>query len=108
MTAVRAVGVVVPARDEQDLVVECLRSVRRSLAALPPSVDTAVTVVLDRCTDATPELVVGELAGWPGAVPVRVAALGGRRAGSGSARGRPTSSPATASARSATWVSGSP
>ena len=79
---VRAVGVVIPARDEQDRVVECLRSVRRSLHALPPSVDTAVTIVLDRCTDRTPELVLAELAGWPGATAVRVAAVGGTRAGS--------------------------
>jgi hypothetical protein len=80
--ALDAVGIVVPARDEQDRVVECLHSVRRSLAALPATVDVAVTVVLDRCADATPELAVAELAGWPGAAAVRVAAVGGRRAGS--------------------------
>jgi hypothetical protein len=78
---IEAVAVVVPARDEQERVVECLRSVRRSLAALPPATATAVAVVLDRCTDATPELVAAELSGWPGASSVRVAALGGRRAG---------------------------
>lgn len=79
--AMTAVGVVVPARDEQDRVVECLRSVRRSLAALPPTTATAVQVVLDRCTDTTPELVDAELSRWPGAASVRVVALGGRRAG---------------------------
>jgi hypothetical protein len=79
---VDAVGVVVPARDEQDHVVESLRSIRRSLSALPRGTRTAVTVVLDRCTDATPELVVAELAGWEEAEPARVVSVGGRRAGS--------------------------
>jgi hypothetical protein len=79
---VDAVGVVVPARDEQDNVLQCLRSIRHSLAALPAGTRTAVTVVLDRCTDATPELVMSELSGWSGAAAVRVAAVGGRRAGS--------------------------
>lgn len=78
----RAVGVVIPARDEQDRVLDCLRSIRRSLQTLPPTVDTAVTVVLDRCTDRTPELVLAALADWPRATAVRVAAVGGARAGS--------------------------
>ena len=33
MSRVRAVGIVVPARDEEDAVVECLRSVRRAADA---------------------------------------------------------------------------
>lgn len=49
-----AVGVVVPARNEEDRVGACLRSV---LAAFPPGVATAVVVVLDRCTDRTAERV---------------------------------------------------
>lgn len=49
-----AVGIVVPARDEEDRVGACLRSV---LAALPPGVDGAVVVVLDRCTDRTADRV---------------------------------------------------
>lgn len=47
---IAAVGVVVPARDEEDVIARCLHSV---LAALPPAIDTAVCVVLDRCTDRT-------------------------------------------------------
>jgi hypothetical protein len=78
---VRAMGVVVPARDEQDNVVACLRGVRAALDRLPRGITTAVTVVLDRCSDRTPRLVVDELADWPGAVALRVAALGGRRGG---------------------------
>jgi hypothetical protein len=78
---VKAVGVVVPARDEQDNVVACLRGIRTALDQVPGGVRTAVTVVLDRCSDRTPRLVVDELADWPGAVALRVAAVGGRRGG---------------------------
>lgn len=45
-----AVGVVVPARDEEERVAACLHSV---LAALPAGVATVVVAVLDRCTDRT-------------------------------------------------------
>lgn len=47
---ITAVGVVVPARDEEQRIAACLDGV---LAALPPGVDAAVVAVLDRCTDAT-------------------------------------------------------
>lgn len=50
---IRAVGVVIPARDEQDLIGGCLASVDTALAALPAGVATAVWVVVDRSTDAT-------------------------------------------------------
>jgi len=50
---VAAVGVVVPARDEQDRVEECLRSVLAALAAVTPRVRVAACVVLDRCRDGT-------------------------------------------------------
>lgn len=49
-----AVGVVVPARDEEERVAACLHSV---LAALPAGVTTAVVAVLDRCTDRTADRV---------------------------------------------------
>lgn len=49
-----AVGVVVPARDEQQRIGACLASIRRALATVPAHVDVAVAVVLDRCADATP------------------------------------------------------
>ncbi len=51
MTPIVAVGVVVPARDEEDRIGGCVASIRRALAAVP--VASAVCVVLDRCTDAT-------------------------------------------------------
>ena len=61
-----AVGVVVPARDEQDRIARCLASLRRALAHVPDGVATAVAVVLDRCTDATPERVARRCsADWP-------------------------------------------
>ena len=80
MTDVRAVAVVVPARDEEDGVRACLLSVRAALAQLPPTVTSVVTVVLDRCVDTTPHRVDAVIADWPGAVAPRVVAAGGRRA----------------------------
>ncbi|MGZ8750440.1 MAG: glycosyltransferase [Pseudonocardia sp.] len=62
---VTAVGVVVPARNEQDRIVRCLTSLRRALAEAPDGVTTAVAVVLDRCTDATAEQVASVVADWP-------------------------------------------
>jgi hypothetical protein len=69
---VDAVGVVVPARDEQDRIDACLTSVRRALSALPDGVAVAVAVVLDRCRDATPDRVAALLDDWPEAVAVPV------------------------------------
>jgi Glycosyltransferase like family 2 len=50
---IQAVGIVVPARDEQDRITDCLLAVRAAVAALPPSVAVAGCVVADRCRDAT-------------------------------------------------------
>lgn len=50
---IRAVGVLVPARDEQDRVGPCLHSVFDALRRLPPDVATAVCLVADRCRDGT-------------------------------------------------------
>ncbi len=82
----RAVAVVVPARDEQELVTACLDSVDAALRQLPPDVPAAVAVVLDRCSDRTPERVRARLAEWPGAVSLPVGPVGHRRGG-----GSPTS-----------------
>lgn len=79
MTAPSAVAVVIPARDEEDGVEACLHSVRVALQRLPGAVETAVTVVLDRCVDDTPALVDALTADWPGAVSLRVLQAGGRR-----------------------------
>ncbi len=88
MTDLRAVAVVIPARDEEDGIEACLRSVRTSLQRLPSVVETVLTVVLDRCLDATPDLVDALTADWPGAVSLTVLEAGERRvAGLGEASG---------------------
>jgi len=69
---VTAVGVVVPAHDEQDRIGRCLTSLRRALAQVPAGVSSAVAVVLDRCTDATPQRVAGLVADWPQATVLTV------------------------------------
>lgn len=67
MSRMLAAGVVLPARDEEDTVEACLHGLRRALdaAAGAGAVRVAVTVVLDRCRDATAERVARALAGWP-------------------------------------------
>lgn len=84
-----AVAVVVPARDEEANIGACLSSVRAALARVPADVATGVTVVLDRCVDRTPQLVAELFADWPGSVALRVAAVGGQRAGAPAATGTP-------------------
>lgn len=69
---ITAVGVVVPARNEQERIVGCLTSLRRALAEGPDGVTTAVAVVLDRCTDATPERVASLVVDWPQATVLTV------------------------------------
>lgn len=78
---ITAVGVVIPAHDEEERIGACLRSVRRALERLPEEMATAVVVVLDRCSDRTPDRVEAAFEDWPGAVALRVAALGGRHSG---------------------------
>lgn len=62
---ITAVGVVVPARNEQDRIGACLRSVREALQWLPEEVAVAVAVVLDRCSDETSARVAAVIDGWP-------------------------------------------
>ncbi|NMH96125.1 glycosyltransferase [Pseudonocardia acidicola] len=69
---ISAVGVVIPARNEQDRITECLRSVRAALRQLPPATHRAVTVILDRCTDDTPARVAAALDDWPEAAAVHL------------------------------------
>ncbi len=92
-SGVERVHVVVPAHDEEGLLPRCLASVHRALAALRaslPHLETRLTVVADRCRDATvalaaacPDTDVVELeAGCVGAARragvQRVAELAGR------------------------------
>ena len=67
---ITAVGVVIPACDEEERIEACLRSVRRSLDRLPIGTAAVVSVVLDRCTDLTPERVAAMIADWPAAEAV--------------------------------------
>ena len=56
MSPIEHVVVAVPVRDEEELLVVCLRSVLRSVLALGrhrPDVTVEVVVALDRCTDAS-------------------------------------------------------
>ncbi|MBW0105832.1 glycosyltransferase family 2 protein [Pseudonocardia sp. KRD291] len=50
---VRAVGVLVPARDERDHVAACLDAALTALARLPADVQTALCLVVDRSVDGT-------------------------------------------------------
>lgn len=68
MTRIGAVGVVVPARDEEDLIAACLDSVLVALAAV--AVEAAVCVVLDRCTDRTGARAAAVFRGGPVALGV--------------------------------------
>lgn len=67
-----AVGVVIPARDEESRIGTCLDSVRLALSRVPDRVQPRLCVVLDSCTDRTPWVVAGLLRGWPGAHVVTV------------------------------------
>lgn len=63
---VDTVAVVVPARDEEELLPACLDSLdeaRAHLQARRPGTEVTVVVVLDRCTDGT----AGVVGSWPGA-----------------------------------------
>jgi len=51
---IRRIGVVVPARDEEELIGECLRSIGEAAGHVLPAVD--VVVVADRCRDRTAEI----------------------------------------------------
>lgn len=55
--SVRHVAVVIPARDEEDLVGRCLASVSAAAHRLPSDVRVDVVVVLDGCHDGTADVV---------------------------------------------------
>lgn len=89
MTRLDTLAVVVPARDEEDLLPLCLASVhvaRSDLARVLPDVTCEVIVVLDACTDATEDVALAHgvtvahsphgLVGAARAVGVRTALAG--------------------------------
>lgn len=61
---IRTVGVVIPARNEAELIATSLRHLRVSLAELPSRIERAVCVVADRCVDDTARIARAEFAGW--------------------------------------------
>ncbi len=63
---ITAVGVIVPARDEEELITQCLHALRRSLQRLPDRIERAVCVVADRCSDETAARARTAFGGWPG------------------------------------------
>jgi glycosyltransferase involved in cell wall biosynthesis len=69
---VRAVLIVIPARDEEDRIGGCLRSVieAASVAREALRVDTWIVVVADGCSDRTVHLATEVLGGHPGEVLV--------------------------------------
>ena len=74
-------SVVVPARDEEDLVGDCLRALAGQRDVAPEEYE--VLLVLDRCTDRTEARAAEVAAEYPG---LRLYALDGPGAGSGLAR----------------------
>lgn len=62
---ITGVGVVIPARDEQDHIEHCLDALAAALARLPVATAHAVCLVLDRCQDRTPERASRALARHP-------------------------------------------
>jgi len=76
-----SVGVVVPARDEEDHLCACLESVRHSadrVARRGHRVE--VVVVADACRDATAALAADILQGWGTVLAVEIGGAGGARA----------------------------
>jgi glycosyltransferase involved in cell wall biosynthesis len=47
------IAVVIPARDEQELLPRCLRSVQNARRMLPPHVTSDLIVIVDQSTDDT-------------------------------------------------------
>jgi glycosyltransferase involved in cell wall biosynthesis len=74
-----AVGVVIPACNEEDSIVECLNSVVRALNAAPTVDSSWIVVVADCCTDQTARLARRRLAGRGTTIECSVASPGAAR-----------------------------
>lgn len=75
----RAVGIVIPARDEADSIVDCLDSVVRALDAAPAVESSWIVVAADCCSDRTARLARLRLAGRGTIVECSVASPGTAR-----------------------------
>jgi len=58
---IQAVGVVIPAHNEEHHIGRCISELTLALERLPPETARAVCVVLDRCTDRTSERLAAEV-----------------------------------------------
>jgi cellulose synthase/poly-beta-1,6-N-acetylglucosamine synthase-like glycosyltransferase len=74
-----AVGVVIPARNEQDLVRACIESVRASVQHCRRIQDYWIVVAADSCTDATPEVAAQALGADGEVVRCQLASAGATR-----------------------------
>ncbi len=75
----RAVGVVIPARNEADSIVACLDSVVRALDAAPAVDSSWIVVVADSCSDQTASFARRRLAGRGKVIECSVASPGAAR-----------------------------
>jgi cellulose synthase/poly-beta-1,6-N-acetylglucosamine synthase-like glycosyltransferase len=75
----RAVGVVIPARNEENSIVECLDSVIQALDAAPTVDSSWIVVVADCCNDQTAGLARRRLAGRGTTIECTVASAGTAR-----------------------------
>jgi glycosyltransferase involved in cell wall biosynthesis len=69
MTRIRHIAILIPARDEEQLLPRCLTSVLRAASALPPEITCDIIVAVDSSTDRTLDIAESML-GIHGAVIV--------------------------------------
>ena len=74
------VSVLIPARNEEQLLRRCLRSVRKALSVLPLEVTSDLIVAVDRSTDRTWHIATEELAGVGAVVYSHAGVVGKARA----------------------------
>jgi cellulose synthase/poly-beta-1,6-N-acetylglucosamine synthase-like glycosyltransferase len=77
---IEAVGIIVPARNEEALIEPCLTALDLARARVAASIDTFVVLVLDACSDRTRAIAAGRLAGPHHLLEVDFANVGRARA----------------------------
>lgn len=74
------IAIVIPARDEQELLPRCLRSVQNARRMLPPDLTSDLIVVVDQSTDDTFKIARGFIQGNDTVFEAEVGCVGGARA----------------------------